>query len=276
LNPIRFGYSGRQLFGLYQEPASSLNGCVVFCNPFGQEAIRSHRLFKVVADRVCRNGYAVLRFDYYGTGDSAGGDEEATLKGFVADLFTAHDEIVRRSGSADVSWVGLRLGATVAVRAAAELTAPLSRLVLWEPVIDGPRYLDELARAHSFAMEEAFGARCLIDQDLRALLAAEAPNEALGFPITSTLRAEIEAIAPSAFDHVKAKRIDAFFPESAHGSAEAAAVASFESALNINNPGFRVTPIRERIVWTADEMMNSATVPGEPLQQIANRFAGQA
>jgi uncharacterized protein len=276
LNPIRFGSPGRQLFGLYQEPASSLNGCVVFCNPFGQEAIRSHRLFKVVADRVCRSGYAVLRFDYFGTGDSAGGDEEATLKGFVADLFTAHDEIVRRSGVTEMSWVGLRLGATVAVRAAAQLTAPLSRLVLWEPVIDGPRYLDELASAQSFAMEEAFGARCLIDQELRTLLAAEASHEALGFPITPTLRAEIEAIAPHEFGRAKAGRIDVFLPESAPGSAEAMAAAAFQSAININNAGLRATRITERIVWTADEMMNSATVPGEPLQQIANCFAVQS
>lgn len=273
--PIRFGSTGRQLFGLYQEP-TSLSGCVVFCNPFGQEAIRSHRLFKVLADRLCRSGYAVLRFDYFGTGDSAGDGEEATLAGFEADLFVAQEEIAKRSGSRNVSWVGLRLGATVAACAAANFSTPLSRLVLWEPVIHGAHYLTELADAQAFAMEDAFGARCLIDSDLRAQLAAEAGHEALGFPITDALRKEIEAIAADSFGGIKARRVDVFFRQEPAGSPEAASIASFDSALRAAGADLHVNVVSERIVWTADEMMNAATVPGEALQQIANCFTAAA
>jgi uncharacterized protein len=275
LIPIRFGSTGRQLFGVYQEPAS-LHGCIVFCNPFGQEAIRSHRLFKVLADRLCRGGYAVLRFDYFGTGDSGGKDDEATLAGFVADLFVAQEELTRRCGSRDLSWIGLRLGATVAARAATDLSTPLSRLVLWEPVISGAHYLDELAEAQALAMEDAFGARCLIDKDLRALLAAEAGHEALGFPITAALRQEIEALRPESVRGIQARRVDAFFCEALAGSAQAAGIAAFDSALRKSNVDLHVNAVKERIVWTADEMMNAATVPGEALQRIANCFAAAA
>lgn len=265
MTPIRFGPASRELFGIYQQPGSAPAGVVVFCNPFGQEAIRSHRLFKVLADRVCRNGYAVLRFDYYGTGDAAGDDEAVTLEGCIADLHVAHAEALRRSGAQNTAWVGLRLGGTVAAMAASTLPGATPRLVLWEPIVDGAAYLAELAAAQAFAMGEAFGARCLIDDALRALLAREAATEALGFPLSPQLKSDIGVLTPARVADTKASHAKVF-------CADSATYGEFVAALNAKGVAVESQTVNERIVWTADEMMNSSTVPGEVLQTISNCF----
>ena len=64
----------RRLFGLFPPPEREGRIAVLICAPFGQEVVRSHRLFRVLSDRLARTGIAVLRFVPYGTGDSPGED----------------------------------------------------------------------------------------------------------------------------------------------------------------------------------------------------------
>jgi hypothetical protein len=61
------------------DPAARAGCAVLLCNPFGQEALRSQRGFRVLADRFARTGCATLGFDYFGTGDSDGDDDDASL-----------------------------------------------------------------------------------------------------------------------------------------------------------------------------------------------------
>jgi uncharacterized protein len=269
LNPIRFGAASRQLFGLYQEPlAHAARGeSILLCNPFGQEAIRSHRLFKVLADRLCRDGFHVLRFDYFGTGDSAGSDDEVSIAGFVADLLLADGELLRRSSCTHRSWIGLRLGATVAAIASANIAVAPQRLVLWEPVINGAAYLAELEYAHDVALEDAYGSRCSTDTELKRHFARESGNEALGFPLTQKLRQELNSLSLDAFANTKTSIVDIFANESMSGS-----MGDLSKRLTARGIEVRSELIAEPIIWTADEMMNAATVPGEVLQRIASCF----
>ena len=270
--PIRFGAADRQLFGLYQVANSdaSRGECVLLCNPFGQEAIRSHRLFKVLADRLCRDGFHVLRFDYFGTGDSAGNDDEVSLSGFMNDLLTADSELQQRSGCARRAWVGLRLGATIAALASAKATVSPQRLVLWEPIINGRNYLAELAHAHSLALEDAYGSRCVFDLALRDQFAREVGTEALGFPLPDSFRAELNSLSHDSFEKVKTSAIDIF--SNAISSDKNAADADWANKLAARGVEIFNESIVEPIIWTADEMMNAATVPGEVLQRISARF----
>ena len=144
MNPFFFGSAERALYGAYHPPkvrGGSRQG-VVLCYPFGVEYMRAHRAFRQLTNLLTRAGLHVLRFDYYGTGDSVGEGDDAGLGDWTADVGTAIRELRDTAGIDRVTLVGLRLGATLAARAGRERD-DVERIVLWDPVVSGRRYLSE-------------------------------------------------------------------------------------------------------------------------------------
>lgn len=193
MTPIQFGEpAGAQLFGLFHPSGEPSGKAVLLCPPFGLEAIRTHRLYRVLAERLVRAGHAVLRFDYRGTGDSAGDDTDGTLTGWCEDLLAAHAELVRRSAATQVTWIGLRLGASLAVMAAAKVQAGLRRVVACEPIVDGAEYLAKLRERHVAEIESVLSLRPRPSPIEVALADPESfKQEALGFALSPQLRAEL-------------------------------------------------------------------------------------
>ena len=195
MTPLRLRDGVRELFALHL-PASShaaRSHAVLMCNPLGQEAIRAHRLYRVLGDRLVEAGFDVLRFDYHGTGDSSGEDAAFDIDGAVTDTAVAARELLRRSGAARLSLVGLRLGANIAQLATRESGVPTSTLVLLEPLPDGDAYLRELADADARAFEAGFGRRWSWDGRVRIFNAGGRADDALGFSLDARCRAQIRA-----------------------------------------------------------------------------------
>jgi alpha-beta hydrolase superfamily lysophospholipase len=121
--------SSSRLFGWYDVPAEPPRGAVLLCNPIGDDSVRAHRPMRHLAATLLKRGFAVLRFDYDGTGDSAG-DERAPdrVETWIGDIELAAAELRRRSGASSVAAVGVRLGATLALAAAG---AGFDRVVAW-------------------------------------------------------------------------------------------------------------------------------------------------
>lgn len=142
-----FGNSDKPLFGVHHAAQGNKrrNDCIVLCPPIGTEYLRSYRAFRQLATMLSKDGFDVLRFDYYGTGDSSGDCEDGSLTQWVEDIATAIDELKEVSDATNVSLVGLRIGGTLA--AAASRSEKISRLILWEPVTDGEAYLENRIQA---------------------------------------------------------------------------------------------------------------------------------
>lgn len=140
-----FGESARKLYGAYSAPVGgrSFGPPVLLCYPFGQEQIRAHMAFRQIARLLTRAGRGVLRFDYFGTGDSAGDLEEAEFSVWVDNTRTALEELRILAGAGSLSVIGLRLGAAVAT-AALTNRKDVARLVLWDPVVSGASFLREM------------------------------------------------------------------------------------------------------------------------------------
>lgn len=157
--PIYLGGPDRRLFGIFhaRNQAVPTRASVLLCNAFGREGVQLHRLYRVLAERLSRNGFAVLRFDYHGTGDSAGEDLDADVEAWRDDIRVAHAELTRRAAGDSVVWMGARLGATLAHQAAAGLG--IERLVLLDPIGDGRDYLDWLDAQHWLTLIETERAR---------------------------------------------------------------------------------------------------------------------
>jgi len=71
-SPIWFGDDNRPLFGWLHRCAGLARGGVVLCPPLGYELWTSYQSLRRLAELLCANGFYVLRFDYDGSGDSAG------------------------------------------------------------------------------------------------------------------------------------------------------------------------------------------------------------
>lgn len=145
MNPFYFGSSKRPLFGIHHPPTAAdvRHAGIVLCPAIGQDYMRTHRGLKQLAQQLAKAGFHVLRFDYFGTGDSAGESVEADLAQWTTDVGDAIDELKDTAGVQAVSLVGIRLGAALATLAALDRT-DIAQLVLWDPVIDGSAYVDEM------------------------------------------------------------------------------------------------------------------------------------
>lgn len=124
------------------------------CPPFGYEYTHSHRSVRHLCDQLALAGVDAVRFDFQGCGDSSGSDyESGRLEQWKQDIASAVQYAKQITGATRVCLVGIRLGALLAALASASV--PVDYLVLWNPVVNGRRYLRELKAAAATTMDNA-------------------------------------------------------------------------------------------------------------------------
>ncbi len=197
MNPFFFGSSKSPLYGVYHPPraGSGPAKAVLTCYPLGAEYMRAHRAFRQLTTLLVKGGTHVLRFDYFGTGDSAGNGDEASIARWLDDIATAIDELKEMAQVSAVTLVGLRLGGTLAALAA-EGRSDVEQVVLWDPIVRGNRYVAELVGKHR------------AEQALRGRTAAPGTAGVHGFPITEALQQELGAIDLLTWPGTGIRRID--------------------------------------------------------------------
>jgi alpha/beta superfamily hydrolase len=178
MNPFFFGRSARQLFGAY-DPAESQDRdqAIVLCPALGDDYLFAHPSYRFLARQLAAAGFHVLRFDYFGTGDSAGDFEEADQAQWLEDIDAAITEVRDLSQASRVGLVGLRYGAALAATVARD-RSEVDELVLWDPVTDGAGYLAEIGAGDGVS---------------------DAPVDASGVVMTPEIRAEIAAVTLETF-----------------------------------------------------------------------------
>lgn len=105
-------------------------------------------------------GYSVLRFDYRGTGDSAGDLTGVTADHWADDVEHAIQEAMDMAAVPRVALIGLRLGALLAAKAAKN-NKQVSRLLLWDPITDGSSYLHDIKSSVLQAQKQGSRSRIL-------------------------------------------------------------------------------------------------------------------
>lgn len=256
-----FGANGRSLLGtLHFSPRLHAGSTsVVLCNPFGEEAARVHRAYRVLAAKLQEAGYAALRFDYSGTGDSSGEAADCTVGQWLDDLEAAIGESRRQSGSSRVVLVGLRFGATLAALCAQREHLPIAHLVLWDPVVRGDRYLQELAAMHRAYMNEELGERWQAPSPGDG---GRFPAEALGMPISDSLASQM-ADLDIADTLPRANHVTVL---STRDSAEMKRLRKHWEAC----PALRWIGVIEGTYWNSDAALNSALVPAKEIATIVS------
>jgi pimeloyl-ACP methyl ester carboxylesterase len=204
IEPFYFEVGDESLFGCYHAPTPPMRDCgFVFCNARGHEYIQFHRVYRQLAIVLADLGFPVLRFDLRGTGDSAGDFSRWRVDGWVTDVGAAVDELKRRVAVPRIALVGLRIGGALAVMAGAA-RGDVDALVLWDPVLSGAAYLEELDDVHRGMLGFAH-----VIPRKRGRGEPAQPKERLGFPMPEALERDILALdllASSTGAAVPAKR----------------------------------------------------------------------
>ena len=166
---------------------------VVICPPFGWDELGSHRSLRVLAMTLARAGYAALRFDFPGTGDSGGSPRDPQrLDKWTAAVDMAARSLRERSGCERIVAFGIGLGGMAAFRAAAAGSA-IDDLVLWSVPSKGRLLVRELrAFARVVEADDVDGARAI--DDAPAARNADADLNVAGFLMTAQTVADLESL----------------------------------------------------------------------------------
>jgi pimeloyl-ACP methyl ester carboxylesterase len=259
MNLLFFGSSSRQLFGAYHTPPPTVigRGAAVVCPSWGSEYQASHRILRRLAARLSETGFHVLRFDYHGTGDSAGQRDEGDLATWSEDASTAVDELRDMSGCPTVVAIGIRLGAAIGWRLAA--TRPDVRtVVMWDPVVNGRDYV------RGFIAAQAETERWFLTP--RPSRSATDELDLLGFPLTATMRSSIEAIEPSHYRQAATADVALFYSEMPTD------VERLHQVLKASGTSFHAETVPGQPAWRETRTVVNGGAPFAMVERIVERL----
>ena len=195
-------------FHAAQEPSRGVN--VLMCQATGYEALCAYGAYRQISQALAQAGFDVLRFDYPGMGDASGSDADGDrVSSWTASILRAAQTLTQITGHRRTALLGLRLGAQLALHAAAQMGG-VERIVLWAPCKSGRAFARELraAATHraSFVQAsvngdvQAFGflytAQTL--SDLQALPALPSPDKACAHHVLVLDRDDLPQARPLA------------------------------------------------------------------------------
>ncbi len=254
---FRFGPPGQQLYGVFH-PSTGLprrNISVLLCNPFGQEAVRTNRLYRMLAERLATKGYDILRFDYFATGESAGQDDQGDLDRWREDIVEAHRELARRSRTRRQVWLGARLRATLALLSSGQAEHAPELLILWDPVVDGGSYLRELDLGHARQIRSSFSI-------VPAGLTTARQREALGFATSESFEAQLASLCLERLASTRTRQVRLLAPVTDEPS------HALVQQLGSTGVDCRLDEFDHAFDWVSEEALNTALVPAEALQRL--------
>jgi alpha/beta superfamily hydrolase len=111
--------------------------------PLFEELARTRKALVTLARDLAQRGVDVVRFDYFGTGLSAGKFEQFTVEGAREQL----DEVMnycRDQGATRLHLIGVRFGGYLALSNLLSSSAPCDNVVAWEPTTDLSSHIEDL------------------------------------------------------------------------------------------------------------------------------------
>ncbi len=148
-SPFFFDLGKDRLYAVHHRPPGGepRRGLVV-CHALAEERLWAHRVYVNLARELAGQGFAVLRFDFRGEGDSDLDFEEATLETRVDDALRAAAVLLEREpGLQRCFFLGHRVGCAVAAHAAVRAGERAAGLIAWDPIESGSVYFMQWLRS---------------------------------------------------------------------------------------------------------------------------------
>lgn len=127
---------GATLYAVHHAPKQASAVPVLLAPSLFEERKSAYAALARLARALCAAGHPVLRFDYRASGESSFDPQrERTFDDLGADLRAAAEALCKASGAGTIALVGLRWGASLALKHAGELKP--DRIVALAPVVSG-------------------------------------------------------------------------------------------------------------------------------------------
>ena len=180
-----FFFANDELYARLHEPsqAQSPRGAVLLCNSIFTEANNIAWGYHRLASLLASEGYYVLRFDYFGCGNSLGEDEDGSPERWQHDINTAAQKLIEVSGFSKLSIVGFRYGATLA---ASLSNVSVEKFILWEPVISSGEFINLFENRYLHSIENS--------KAIKKNIVNQSNLEILGFHCTDNIRRDLEKL----------------------------------------------------------------------------------
>jgi len=250
-----FGSASRQQVGVMQspDPSAPRQASFLLLRPMGQEAVRTAAIYRVLSDRLARAGSQVLRFDFHGTGNSPGEEQDQSMEGWIEDALAAHKHL-SQAAPGPVHWFGMGLGANIMLRAALRASDTPAQLVAWEPIWRGADYMEALKAAHrdELARELAFPWARLLQKGL--VTEPTLPGDILGFQVGQQLANDLLNLDP--FEQLLAIVLKK--PLVLTCGVQPEFLAPLKS---VGGASLRLQAVAERTNWLSSKAMGTAIVP---------------
>ncbi|OBI13640.1 hypothetical protein A5712_00605 [Mycobacterium sp. E2327] len=153
--PTFFGPADSPLFGVLHLPADKqIRGGVLICGSLGKDGMDSVRLHRILGDGLAHRGFAVLHFDYLGSGNSSYAQaRDDAVAHWVASVGHALDYLTL-IGAESTTAVGIRAGCLLLDEYLAGQSHPPNRVVYLDPAGTGRRFLREHATLFRLSVGE--------------------------------------------------------------------------------------------------------------------------
>ncbi len=129
--PVTFISDNSQLVGIMH--TAGHEKALIMCHGFTGSKIENKRLYVEAARIFAEQHCDVLRFDFYGSGDSEGDFEETRVSINIQNLRDAF-EFLKQKGYSQIAVLGISMGAATAILTAKDLD--IQAIVLWSSVPD--------------------------------------------------------------------------------------------------------------------------------------------
>jgi esterase/lipase len=127
---VIFRNKGQKIVGVLHIPNKQNPPAIIMCHGFTGTKGNIRDKFYKAAEKFCENGFAVLRFDFRGSGESEGEFVNVTISSEVSDLKAAI-KFMKKQGYERIGVVGSSLGGAVSVIG---YDRSVKAIVLWNPV----------------------------------------------------------------------------------------------------------------------------------------------
>lgn len=185
-NPFYLEDNGGMNYVIHRAAVKKSNQhSILICGPAPYEFFRSHWARTQIAQRLAKLGYDTYCFDYPCTGDSDGASQDYSIENSLQSLLYLTQYVKTQENTKNISLLGLRLGANLALRASAELN--IHSLFMVDPILDGAVYLEQLHRMQHGLLHDNLYLPPFAD-------ASRGHQEALGYPLVQPALDELNQL----------------------------------------------------------------------------------